>query len=384
MKKILMVLIIVMILFLNLGISFAYPQSFEGTNYYPSNMNELGYNDLIIFAKYYSFADAYWFYEVWIDTESTQVRVYEGTSYKKISFNDEYRIDVKFMDLSKVDGIYEGNWIQAMRGGGYSGDEFILDYKTSDGYEIVYSTMDLCNEDGDLIYIASSDLELNIVLPLDGFMDNSIYYNVFLYTKIPGEMNPGDITYNVKVNDLYVSEQGLYNEVMRNVVYESGDGLANEVQFVVELPVGENIISVEMMYGDELMESDNVTVTRLSGFVDEDGDGLDDRTGQTDNSERPVYDPETEMPQKPEDGDLLAWMEYVGELLAYVFEMVMGAIRDFATSVFDGIKAVLEMAQPMFAFVEQFFSSLPAPMSAAVIALVSVAMALAILKIIRG
>lgn len=357
MKKIFMVLIIVMILFLNLDISFAYPQSFEGTNYYPSNMNELGYNDLIIFARYDKYAKMYNFYEVWIDTDSTQVYVKDYSIYKIIGFNDEYRIDVKYMDLDNVGGIYESNWLQAMKGGG-DGGEYILNYNSMTNYQIIYSTMDLYNENGELIYIASSDLELHIVLPLDGFKDNSIYYTVFLYTRIPGEMNPGDITYEVKVNGLSVEGQGLYHEVTRNVVYEIGNGLANEIQFVVELPVGENIISVDMLYDNELMESKSVTVTRLSGFIDEDEDGLDDRTGFPDNSKDPLHYPE----------------------YSDVETGVSGAIQELVSFLGASLQAVGQVG----AFMKSVFAFIPREIVWLMTGLITVSVVIGIWKLIRG
>ncbi len=359
MKKLLMVLIIIMILFINLSVSFAYPQSIGSTNYFPSNMNDLGYKDLIIFAKYSRYYDTYRFFEVWIDTESTMVRVYnEGvaTIYKRIEFNDDYRIDVKYMDISGYENpIY--NWEQFYRGGS-DGGKYTLGTSTEYDYQIVYSTMNLYNKQNELIYLADRELELYILLPINGYKDNSIYYNVSLYSKFPVYMNPADITYKVKVNGLAVEGQGLYHEVLRNIVYEVGDGLANEVQFVVELPVGENIISVEMLYEDEFIESKHVTVIRLSGFIDENGDGLDDRTGLPDNSKEPI--------QYPDYDD--------------VETGVSGAIQGLVSFLGASLQAVGQVG----AFMKSVFAFLPREIIWLMTGLITVSVVIGIWKLIRG
>lgn len=226
---------------------------------------------------------------------------------------------------------------------------------------------------------------VSIVLPMDGYTDNSWLYSVWsntVFYDVQTGFDVENVTVQVTLNGESFGEN--YYKLNRNITYVQNGDWYNQLHFDVEVPVGTHEIKVTYYYGGEEVASDTVTINRLSGFVDVDGDGKDDRTGQPDASQKPAFDPETEMPEKPEDGDLLAWMRYVGELLSYIFETVVDAIKDFALSIFDGMRTILSIAEPMFSFMKQFFESMPAPMSAAIIALVVVSTALGILKLFRG
>lgn len=240
--------------------------------------------------------------------------------------------------------------------------------------------------DTDNPYISAS---VAIPLPPDGYIDNSWLYVFWVYAEFEGITSAFDVDLmQVKcmVNGDWIRDLELYYKVVSNTVSLSGDTWVNQIQIEIEMPVGVNVLSVQYWYDGVMVVEATKGITRLSGFVDEDGDGLDDRTGKTDNSVKPVYEDseDIEIPEKPEDGDVLAWIRYIGEMIDYIFDMIFGAIKNFAIGVADGMRAILGIAQPMFSFMRQFFESFPPVMSAGIIALVTVATVLGILKLIRG
>ena len=77
-------------------------------------------------------------------------------------------------------------------------------------------------------------------------------------------------------------------------------------------------------------------------------------------------------------------MKYLGEYIGYIFEILISSISNFAKNVVSGVGSVLSLAEPMFNFVNQFFSSMPVEIRTAIMAMFSVSVFLVIMKMIRG
>lgn len=261
-----------------------------------------------------------------------------------------------------------------------------------EGYKIVYHSQPIYT-DSTCTVIAHQGIISNpfggatvdIITPYEGYIGNSRLYSINVYITILNIQEGFNMTLlseNIELNGEPFGD--LYAELISNTFYETNGKATIQLQYEVELPVGENIVSVEYFYDDEMVASDNVGITRVSGFVDVNGDGIDDRTGQPDSSERPTEEIINQVPQKPDEGGILEWLVYVGQLLGYIMEMVLSSIKEFASSAFDGLQTILRLVEPMFSFVEQFFASMPAPILSAIIALVTVSTILGIIKLIRG
>ena len=53
-------------------------------------------------------------------------------------------------------------------------------------------------------------------------------------------------------------------------------------------------------------------------------------------------------------------------------------------SVVSGAGTILNMIQPVFRFIEQFFSSMPKPISDGILGIISIGFGIGLLKLIRG
>jgi hypothetical protein len=153
------------------------------------------------------------------------------------------------------------------------------------------------------------------------------------------------------------------------------------------VPVGENFCEI-IYYDDEGFEIGygSVEFKRLAGFIDADGDGKDDRTGRTSGIRRSSDDIVTiDKPEKPGDeANAIDWLKYLGEYVGYIFEVFLNSISNFAKNVVSGIGSILGLAEPMFGFIGQFFSSMPVEIRTGFIAMFSVSVFLVIMKMIRG
>lgn len=237
------------------------------------------------------------------------------------------------------------------------------------------------------------DAEVVITSPIDLYQDNVKRWklrSVLAINDVEGGFDTSKISYVLEFysGQLYAQAELVsvtYWEIQDELyIMTEEDRVVNMKTFEFEPPASRGKARVICLYDDEVIATAEVRYHRYSGFVDEDGDGLDDRTGLPDHSNESDYELIIEMPQKPEDGDLLAWIQYIAELFGYVIEMAISVLKDLAEGVVDGLRVIIEIVEPMFSFVEQFFASMPAPMSAAMIALVTVSTVLGILKLLRG
>ncbi len=226
---------------------------------------------------------------------------------------------------------------------------------------------------------------VNIVQPREGFYDNIDAFAIRIitdFTRLLTNYEKENIKVDVLLNDVKTEAfDVIYNKIRNTTFYST-----NEVQLLIDVPVGFNNVEVIYSYLDVELGRDNVNFTRLEGFIDEDGDGLDDRTGNTYVPERQI-DPivDIEKPEKPgEDANVIEWLKYLGKYIGYIFEVFINSISNFAKNVVSGIGSILGLAEPMFSFISQFFSSMPIEIRTAIIAMFSVSVFLVIMKMIRG
>lgn len=268
-------------------------------------------------------------------------------------------------------------------------------------YDVVYTTVPIYTNgtfttvDTPANYVLRpfGDADVVITSPIDLYQDNSKRWklrSVLAINDVEGGFDTSKLSYVLEfyAGPLYAQAELVsvtYSEIQDELyILTEEDRVVNMKTFEFEPPASRGKARVICLYDDEVIATAEVRYHRYSGFVDEDGDDLDDRTGLPDHSNESDYELIVEIPQKPEDGDLLAWIQYIAELFGYVIEMAISVLKDFAEGVVDGLRVILEIAEPMFSFVEQFFASLPAPMSGAIIALVTVSAVLGILKLLRG
>lgn len=247
-------------------------------------------------------------------------------------------------------------------------------------------------------HLFSSDFgDISFGYPYNGFADNSWLFSFGVnYRVVLGEDEKLS-DYLVKIYHLdsemqVVEDDDLYRDVYSHRVYkQSGNIYDMSLLFNMEMLYGDNYVEVNVINPDgNTIARKTVKVIRLEGFIDEDEDGLDDRTGQPFVPEKPVgpgtgSGPGIDVPEKPgEDGNAIDWLKYLGEYVGYIFQVLITSIGNFAKNVVSGVGSVLSLADPMFSFISQFFSSMPIEIKTAILAMFSVSVFLVIMKMIRG
>lgn len=158
---------------------------------------------------------------------------------------------------------------------------------------IVFSTHNVYNRiTAELIYeglgIDYSDSHINFLIPRNGFIDNAYLFSFLVDFQVPMfegmttqdlniEIYGGEIEYSYPINE----PQGItYKQLNIDTEKRSFVGT---YQFYRALNVGENLVEFRVNIPSLAFSAVSyITITRLEGFVDENGDGLDDRTGRTD------------------------------------------------------------------------------------------------------
>jgi len=142
-----------------------------------------------------------------------------------------------------------------------------------------------------------------------------------------------------------------------NWVKESGktwvkDGyIYGEFNYHVGVEMGENLLSVSANYGG--VYSDTLTVIR-TGFVDEDGDGYDDNTGE---GWWPSPDEESwgGVPQPPgEDATIFDYIKYLSDSLVYSMNQMLVMLRSFM----GGLSQLGVVFRSFFSFMPPQFSAI--------------------------
>jgi hypothetical protein len=233
-------------------------------------MNVLSFGEPLNTTKTYwvHLYDEYTKGEIWLES-NYQIKITDNKS--NMFVNDGTMVLYKKLDSS-------GTWV--LEGTSVKSTWVGLNLE---GSYLISSSHDIYNESGEIAFgIPIADVR--ILLPSDGFEDNSWIFTFWVDAIVTYVSDVSNIDIEIRANDVSISSY----EVTRNYgVWKDGDYYHN-LNFNIELPVGENIVSVKYKVADEVIGEKSITVTRLEGFIDADGDGLDDRTGRTDINIKPI------------------------------------------------------------------------------------------------
>lgn len=135
----------------------------------------------------------------------------------------------------------------------------------------------------------NADFFIKYTLPRDGFADNAYLFQFCTNFKLPlaDGYSPEDYVFTVTGGDPeydYRLDEPDYPKPYTFTNITNADGVyAGSFNFERALLVGDNTITVTVtLEGTTYSLMVDKTVTRLDGFVDVNGDGLDDRTGRPD------------------------------------------------------------------------------------------------------
>ena len=291
-----------------------------------------------------------------------------------------------------------GNWII-----GQNFYESGSGYNSFDSFEMIYANIDIpfgfYNYETQKLesldegyFFRRTDLDfladVNIVTPPSGVHDtlSEMLFNISTeFNKLLTSDEIKSIDYKFYINGDKKNILKKLNEAFLPLSVK--DRSTHILSFEIMVPIGENFCEI-IYYNDEGIEIGygSVEFERLAGFIDADGDGKDDRTGRTSGIRYSREDIATiDKPIKPDDdATAIDWLKYLGEYVGYIFEVFLNSISNFAKNVVSGIGSILGLAEPMFGFIGQFFSSMPVEIRTGFIAMFSVSAFLVIMKMIRG
>lgn len=125
-----------------------------------------------------------------------------------------------------------------------------------------------------------------------------------------------------------------------------------QFNYHVEIELGESVVSVSANYNGKVY-SDSLTVIR-TGFVDEDGDGWDDNTGE-------YWWPSPDeadwggVPQPPgEDATIFDYIKYLSDSLIYAMNQMLVMLRSFM----GGLAQLGQVFRSFFSFMPPQFSAI--------------------------
>lgn len=218
------------------------------------------------------------------------------------------------------------------------------------------SEIELIYFGGDWVTMSNSfdpleNMYISITTPRDGFKDNVNIWsmNIFYEAYLKSGQTPEE---NLSINIIGGKEYGYREVLYHNVTNVGGNRWQGTLQVGVEMDEGENEITAKLKYIDGLNEyyaTDTKTYYVYSGVVDEDDDGIDDRTGQ------PIYKPPEESeypliaPQIPEGSGIFGYISWFFQSIFWLLGLIT-----------DGVKRMFQQIGSFTEIVAEFFSFLPA------------------------
>lgn len=210
----------------------------------------------------------------------------------------------------------------------------------------------------DLTYFQESEVlspdELpycRIVMPRDGFKDNVPIFAVKLHYQVT--LKPGQTAEDSIFIEVDGGKVGGHRQHIRtDVISDPGDagGIYSAIAHLeIEMNPGENVISAAVKYVDGLNEyygRDEKNYYYYLGIVDEDGDGIDDRTEQPiykEPEDIPIYGPEI-----PEGSGIFGYITWFFESIFWVLGQAS-----------DGVRRMFMFIGSFKDIVAEFFNFLP-------------------------
>lgn len=170
---------------------------------------------------------------------------------------------------------------------------------------------------------------ISILSPSDGFKDN---VNIFrLYINYKAKLNEGETPQDNISLEIIGGKTSGYRSIDSHSVQRYSDGTVEGYLVAsVEMNPGENQIQAKIKYVSGLNEyyaTDTKTYYYYTGIVDENGDGIDDRTNQ------PVYTPPSDdsypkgPPEITEGSGILGYISWLFESIFWVVDLLFSSIR---------------------------------------------------------
>jgi hypothetical protein len=213
-------------------------------------------------------------------------------------------------------------------------------------YAIRYSNVDVYYN-GALVY--ARDLSpytgnVNFIMPDDGYSDNA---NIMVFlTEYSMNLPASPDKSKLKI-EVTGGVAGTGETLMHDFKTVNGKwtGL---MKFDRQMYPGANSIKFTIKYDGLVVASDTVSVTYYDDFIDENGDGIDDRTGQPE-----VPDP-WELPpgDNAPDGTILGYIKWAFENVTYLFDGIVGLIE-----------GLFKMTGKMSTIMGTYMGFLPSPLN---------------------
>jgi hypothetical protein len=221
-------------------------------------------------------------------------------------------------------------------------------------YNLIYSNFDINAVDdatGSFIEVFHANDDYNpytgtsaFLLPNDGFMDNSktmVFLNKYNMV-IPSGGDKSKLKLEITGGVAGSGETLMHDFKTVNGKWE---GL---FKFDRLLYPGDNTITLKVKYDGKTVASSSVNVKYYDDFIDTNGDGIDDRTGQTElpnQWELPIED-------NAPDGSILGYIKWAFENITYIFDGVVVLVE-----------GLFKMTGRMAAIMGEYMGFLPQPIN---------------------
>jgi hypothetical protein len=187
-------------------------------------------------------------------------------------------------------------------------------------------------------------------LPLENYRDNTLHWAFKTYYDIPEDADINKLVLDITVDGS--KESYHHGSVARNYKFSSANGVERWLfDFSLNFnDYGTHTVTVKGVYDGQVIGEYSRSVEALSGFIDEDGDGLDDRTGND-------YVPPIEYPEPEEPYDWTNPLDY----LRFAKDSIVTYIEDLVT----GINVMVQKTGQMKNIMSDYFAFVPSEIQGA-------------------
>jgi len=218
----------------------------------------------------------------------------------------------------------------------------------------------------------------------DGCKDGAPTWKFYTYYKVPVDV---------------LTAEGDINLAVTGGVAGSGDTISNDVNFVIEgdqryaegyfvftrdLNLGENEMKLAVTAEGETYYGFR-TVERVQGIVDENADGIDDRTNKPNVETAEPLPSESEMPVRGSYEDtIFGTLAFTLDTILYFIKAPFVFIGDCLNSILEWLAESTTFIAQVTLFLGAIFGFLPPQFLAGLTAIFSVIVVFTILKVMRG
>ncbi|WP_417202848.1 hypothetical protein [Acetoanaerobium sticklandii] len=238
--------------------------------------------------------------------------IYYGDNKSTDSFYEKYSF------LSKIDSAAVGR-------------EIILSPFLNNSDNVIYSNYSLVYDDGTILNdVNAQGFDGRITLPAnDGYKDNGTTFTFWHWYQLPTGVDSSDVKIDPYIDDSKDTYHSASVTLHQKIPNTSKWNLNINLTVRDYGPHTYKVVFKQISTG-EILGTLTRTFEALEGFIDENGDGLDDRTGQ------PPYDP-LEPPDgsaTPEwDGTIVGFFKYLIDNVKYYNEMLVSGVQTTINSI---------------------------------------------------